>query len=750
MSANVIRRVSLAKASIVVFVIVALLTTVFMLKMTQGQAATGSSATQLAVPHYFGPWTNWAMSPLTLPDATVTITGDGSGATAAATVGADGAVTGIDVTDPGSGYTNAAVTVTGAGDKATASAVITPSGAVNNVNVDLNGGGSAYTKPSVAFSGGGIGATQATGTAYGAVDSLKISNAGSGYQMPTVDIDMPDDPSGTQAMAHVTKNAQGVITGIFIDDPGSGYASAPHIVIRDGTIFDPINNAGSGATATATLTIQTIGLDTYGAGYTSAPAVTISDDVGAGNGATATATIEVGVVSSIHLVTGGTGYVTPGGIRKFQDTLPGLCDPATGGCPAWSVDPTTNVQTTKYIPLAVPETVMYNGIASDQYELAVVQYRTIFSSDLPATLARGYVQLETPTWLVAHPGVSQHYPLTNANVDPAQPDTPIMIDGKQAYSVTPPQWLGPFIVAAKDKPVRIVYHNLLPTGAAGDLFVPTDSTSMGSGMGPMPMADPVDNGTVYDQVRNPICTLYPKSALCFKDNRAELHLHGGTTPWISDGTPDQWITPAGETTDWPQGVDVQNVPDMKVGDSPTDGIQTYYYTNQQSARLLWIHDHSWGITRLNVYVGEAMGYVVQDDTEKALVSSGTIPGASATLPLVVQDRTFVPDDSQLYDQSANGTITSYGQDPTWDSARWGSKGSFWYHHVYMPAQNPGDPSGQSSVGRWMYGPWFWPPASDVKYGPIDNPYYKPDCKLDDPGSWQYQTSPYCEPQKIPG
>ena len=32
---------------------------------------------------------------------------------------------------------------------------------------------------------------------------------------------------------------------------------------------------------------------------------------------------------------------------------------------------------------------------------------------------------------------------------------------------------------------------------------------------------------------------------------------------------------------------------------------TFYYTNQQSARLMFYHDHAWGITRLNVYAGEA-------------------------------------------------------------------------------------------------------------------------------------------------
>ncbi len=116
-----------------------------------------------------------------------------------------------------------------------------------------------------------------------------------------------------------------------------------------------------------------------------------------------------------------------------------------------------------------------------------------------------------------------------------------------------------------------------------------------------------------------------------------------------------------------------------------------------------------------------------------------------------------------------GQVTSYGLDPTWDASRWGGYGSTWYHHVYMPAQNPGDPGGMSAYGRWMYGPWFWPPAANTVYGPIPNPYFGKDpdglnnikgnaddwmnpqvCNLDDPATWQYQTDPFCEPQLIPG
>ena len=58
------------------------------------------------VPHYFGPWPDWANSQLTLPDVAVAITGGGgTGAAATATIGANGTVTSLTITDPGSGYT---------------------------------------------------------------------------------------------------------------------------------------------------------------------------------------------------------------------------------------------------------------------------------------------------------------------------------------------------------------------------------------------------------------------------------------------------------------------------------------------------------------------------------------------------------------------------------------------------------------------------------------------------------------------
>ncbi|MFO7697248.1 MAG: multicopper oxidase domain-containing protein, partial [Anaerolineae bacterium] len=370
-----------------------------------------------------------------------------------------------------------------------------------------------------------------------------------------------------------------------------------------------------------------------------------------------------------------------GGMRKFVNELPGL-----------GVGAAKNLG--QYIPVAVPDTTTYPG--SDYYIIELGQYTEQMHSDLPPTTLRGYRQA----------GGAYHY-------------------------------LGPAIVAQKDRPVRILFRNLLPTGAGGNLFIPVDSTVMGSG----PTADghmakrmepPMPP---WDDPLNPPCSGPGKEALvaqglCFADNRAIIHLHGGISPWISDGTPHQWITPAGENTPHPEGVSVRPVPDMGDSGAPTDGEMTFYYTNQQGARLMFYHDHAWGITRLNVYAGEAAPYIIQDATEQVLVSSGIIPDADATIPLVVQDKTFVPSDAQLA-----------LQDETWDTARWGGEGGLWVPHVYSPAQNPGDASGVNEYGRWAYGPWFWPPTNNVDFGPVDNPYFDPLCDPD--AGW-------CEPPLMPG
>jgi len=760
----------------------------FGLGITPAGAGLPTSATdQTKVPHYFGPFPNWALSPLTLPDATVLIAdppAGGTTATATATVGVGGVITGIVITNPGSGYTSdPAVTIAGSGAAATAHAHYTASGAVTGIAVSgsssFAGYGSGYTAPTATITGGGGSGAEAT--VYGGVHTVTVNTGGAGYTFPVVNFDLPDDAvNGVAAQAYAKCDGQdtcplggaGAITEIVVTQPGSGYSRAPTVVITNGPLYDPINmtNGGTSAEVTATLAVQTVAVTDGGSNYTPTVqnpiVVTIA---GGGTGATATASTDYGTISEINVTNPGSDYLTAGGIKKFQDRLPGLCNPAvTGSCDA------AKNNLGQYIPLAVPDTTIFTtgrGFTanSDYYAIALVQHRECMSSSLgcatdrtKGTLLRNYVQL-------ASPGVPGAVPLSTDLLDGTSVDL-YLPDGSRAYGVTDPHYLGPVIAATKDKAVRITFYNLLPAGAGGNLYIPTDSTLMGAGFGPLNnWPAPTNTSSVMDGVRNPECTQTGKGTdtNCFRDNRATLHLHGGTSPWISDGTPHQWITPKNEGTPWPEGESVGNVPDMTgtaiqalgVPDcsNPADGCQTFYYTNQQSARLMFYHDHASGTTRLNVYLGEAAGYLISDNTEKALLTpdgSGKTTIPVDQIPLIIQDRTFVPDTTQLSEQ-----------DPTWDAPRWGGKGNFWYHHVYMPAQNPGDPSGMSAYGRWMYGPWFWPPATPP-HGPIPNPYYQMDpkatppfseplaqnkqCNLNDQTTWQYDTDPFCEPQFIPG
>ena len=73
-----------------------------------------------------------------------------------------------------------------------------------------------------------------------------------------------------------------------------------------------------------------------------------------------------------------------------------------------------------------------------------------------------------------------------------------------------------------------------------------------------------------------------------------------------------------------------------------------------------------GITRLNVYAGEAAGYVITDAVEQDMINGTNVTGVNPGLlkvlpdigiPLVIQDKTFVDAD------------TIYAQDPTWN---WGT------------------------------------------------------------------------------
>lgn len=183
------------------------------------------------VPHYFGPYPNYANSPmpkgpitsLTITSGgkgysgtiTVTITdayGTGSGATASATQ-TGGVVDGITLDNPGNGYTAPEVTIagtTGSGAAATA--------AIGEIPGLLSGGIKKFVDPLPSIP-------------VAVPDQTTYPAGGAGYtSAPTVSI---TDLTGTGAVATATV-AGGKVTNVNIINGGSGYSARPVVTFLGG------------------------------------------------------------------------------------------------------------------------------------------------------------------------------------------------------------------------------------------------------------------------------------------------------------------------------------------------------------------------------------------------------------------------------------------------------------------------------------------------------------------------------------
>jgi len=201
--------------------------------------------------------------------------------------------------------------------------------------------------------------------------------------------------------------------------------------------------------------------------------------------------------------------------------------------------------------------------------------------------------------------------------------------------VQPQRHLGGIIVAQKGVPIQLTFTNRLPSKH----ILPVDVSPF--------FADAASN---FGNGRGP--------------NAASTHLHGGFVPWISDGGPMSWFDPYGNYGPSMNGVQGTLNPGLLAGQTE------YYYPNQQSARMMWYHDHAHDIPRLNAYAGIASAYILRDPFEANLRNLGLpdfVENGGFEVPLVIQDKIFVGPDIAL-------------ADPTWPGP--GTPGSLWYPHVY--------------------------------------------------------------------
>src|SRR4029453_14455677 len=78
----------------------------------------------------------------------------------------------------------------------------------------------------------------------------------------------------------------------------------------------------------------------------------------------------------------------------------------------------------------------------------------------------------------------------------------------------------------------------------------------------------------------------------------------------------------------------------------TPGSAVFQYDNEQPAATMWYHDHTLGMTRLNVYAGPAGFYLLRGGPHD--IEVGQLPEGPFEIPLAIQDRSFRRDGSLFY------------------------------------------------------------------------------------------------------
>jgi hypothetical protein len=235
------------------------------------------------------------------PSVTFTAPSTAGGVTATGTVtlAPSGSVASVTITRGGSGYKstpNVSFGAPNAGTTATGVAVV--SGYVTNVTITK--GGTYALAPTVTFSAPQAGGTTATGTVVfarrgltGTVTGVTINNPGSGYvTAPTVTFSASGLGSANTATG--TSAITEAVTAINIVNPGSGYTTAPVVSITGGS---PTTNAA--ATSALGQKVTAVNITNSGSGYTAAPTVSFTGGAGPG-GAAAQATIGSGGILTIY------------------------------------------------------------------------------------------------------------------------------------------------------------------------------------------------------------------------------------------------------------------------------------------------------------------------------------------------------------------------------------------------------------------------------------------------------------------
>ncbi|MEU4294385.1 multicopper oxidase [Kribbella sp. NPDC026596] len=362
---------------------------------------------------------------------------------------------------------------------------------------------------------------------------------------------------------------------------------------------------------------------------------------------------------------GGTGvgfalyaYLPGGGVKALAQIPGGTLNP----------DLVPKFQTAMLIPPVMPRAgtlVMPGGKPADYYEISMQQIsQQILPAPLPATAVWGYgaVTAASSRGLLIH----------------------------NAPSLT--------IEAQVNRPVRIKWINDL-VDAGGNYrphLLPVDPT--------LHWANP-PGGAMHRDDR-PDFTGQPTPGPYTGPVPMVTHVHGAIGVGDeSDGYAEAWYLPAADNL--PGGYATNGTwYDFFAGKASAafgvawgPGFATFQYPNQNRASTIWYHDHTLGMTRLNVYAGPAGFYIVRGGPagDKAVLDSrsgavAVLPGPAPAendqfpanktyleIPIAIQDRSFnsngslfYPDSRTFFDELVGPYIPDGPFSPIWNPEFFGN------------------------------------------------------------------------------
>jgi spore coat protein A len=221
------------------------------------------------------------------------------------------------------------------------------------------------------------------------------------------------------------------------------------------------------------------------------------------------------------------------------------------------------------------------------------------------------------------------------------------------------------IEASWNRPVRVKWINELVDDGGGYLshLLPVDPTLHWAN--PPGGTDSRDSRPTFTETPGPYTGPVP----------IVTHVHGAIgVSDDSDGYAEAWYLPA--ASDIPSGFATEGTwyqffaskASAAYGVEWGPGFATFQYPNENRAGTIWYHDHTLGMTRLNVYAGPAGFYLIRGGPagDAAVLDSrtglrATLPGPAPRendkfppnkpyreIPIAIQDRSFNSDGSLFY------------------------------------------------------------------------------------------------------